>query len=173
MNQHSRSRSLILRALSFALAIAFFSSVWLVVMTATGWYRDPDRMEIAIAVPIVEVILLVIASRYAWRDGWTAGRRISLCAVATVVAAILIAGFAYIYTSRQDQYFNNIQQAHAEGLRQAGKTDAEIATMMTAHSIGTPKGFALNRFRNTIVFGVLGTLVGLAATLTRRSRQPG
>jgi len=61
-------------------------------MTVTGWYRDPERMEIAIVVPIVEVILLVIASRQAQREGWTVSRRIALCGVITLAAAILVAG---------------------------------------------------------------------------------
>jgi len=169
MSSNSLSRSPALRATGFALAIAIFSSVWLVVMTATGWYRDPDRMEIAIAVPIVEVILLVVACWQARRDGWTISRRLFLCVAITLLAAVLSAGFAYAYTKSQENYFTHVQQAHADGLRRMGKTDAEIATMLATHPIGTPKGFALNRFRNTIAFGVIGTLVGLLVTLRRRS----
>jgi hypothetical protein len=73
------SRTSLLHASGFALAIAIFASAWLVVMTVTGWYRDPGRMEFAMAVPIVEVILLVLAARQARRDGCTVGTRVALC----------------------------------------------------------------------------------------------
>jgi len=162
MNQSSLSRSRWLHASWFALAIAIFSSLWLVVMTVTGWYRDPGRMEIALAVPVVEVILLVLACRQARRDGSTILASVALCLVVTLVAAVLSAGFAFAYTSTRANYFNDVRQAHAEGLRRAGQTEAEIATIMATHQIGTPKGLALNRFRNTVVFGVIGTLAGVA-----------
>ena len=160
-----------LRALWFALAIAAFSAVWLVVMTVTGWYRDPGMMEVALAVPIVEVILLVLFSWQARRDGKPLLTRLSLCIAITIVAAILSAGFAYAYTSRQENYFVHVREAHAEGLRQAGRTDAEIAAALANHQLATPKALAMNRLRNTIVFGVIGTVLGLLVTLVPR-RQP-
>lgn len=43
------SRNAALHALWFALAITIFASLWLVIMTVTGWFRDPDRMEMALA----------------------------------------------------------------------------------------------------------------------------
>ena len=162
MDQSSFARSRVLHATWFALAIAIFSSVWLVVMTMTGWFRDPDRMEIAIAVPIVEVILLVLACRQARRDGCTILGTVGLCVAVTLVAAVLSAGFAYAYTGSQVNYFTDLNRAHSEGLRRAGKTEAEISTMTASHPIGTPKGLALNRFRNIVVFGVIGTLLGTA-----------
>ena len=163
MDQSSFARSRVLHAMWFALAIAIFSSVWLVVMTVTGWFRDPDRMEIALAVPIVQVILLMLAGRQARRDGYTMLGAIGLCVAVTLVAAVLSAGFAYVYTGSQVNYFTDLNQAHTEGLRRASKAEAEIATMTASHPIGTPKGFALNRFRNIAVFGVLGTILGAAA----------
>ena len=171
MSRSSLSRSHLLRALWFALAIAIFSSVWLVVMTVTGWYRDLDRMELAIAVPIVEVILLALACRQARRHGSTLLASLALGLLITLVAALLSAGFASAYTSTRDSYFTDLQQAHAEGLRRSGMTEAEIATSMANHQVSTPKGFALNRFRNVALFGVIGTLVGVATTLTRKSRE--
>jgi len=173
MNQSPLSRSRMLHAFWFALAIALFSSVWLVVMTVTGWYRDPDRMELAVVVPIVEVILLVLASRQARRDGCTILARAGLCIAVTLVAALLSAGFAFAYTTNRANYFNDLRQVHAEGLRRDGKTEAEIATLMANHQIATPNGFALNRFRNTVVFGVIGTLVGLAVVRNPKGRVRG
>jgi Protein of unknown function (DUF4199) len=162
------SRNAVLHALWFALAITIFSSLWLVVMTGTGWYSDPDRMEIALAIPIVEVILLVLASRQARRDGCTILATVALCLGITLAAATLSAGFAYAYTANQSDYFTSLNQAHAEGLRRAGKSEAEIATMVANHQIGMPKGFALNRFRNMVVFGVIGTLAGAAVAAIRK-----
>lgn len=171
MSRSSISRRSLVHASWFALAIAVFSSVWLAVMTMTGWYRDPDRMEIAIAVPIVEVALLVLACRQLRRDGCTILASAALCVAVTLAAALLSAGFTFAYTSSQDNYFTYVNQAHAEGLRRTGKTEAEVAAMMATHQLATPKGAALNRFRNTVVFGVIGTLLGVVVTaLTRKGR---
>ena len=160
-----------LRALWFALAIAAFSAVWLVVMTVTGWYRDPGMMEVALAVPIVEVILLVLFSWQARRDGKPLLTRVSLCIAITIVAAILSAGLAYAYTSRQENYFVHVREAHAEGLRQAGRTDAEIAAALANYQLATPRALAMNRLRNTIVYGVIGTLLGVLVTLVLRRQS--
>lgn len=163
------SRGSVLHAMSFALALAILACVWLVVMTVTGWYHDPDRMEIAIVVPIAEVVLLVLACRQLRRDGCSSMQRLALCIAIVLVAALLSAGFAYVYTANRDGYFMRLQQAHAEGLQRAGKTDAEIVAALANHPIDTPGGFARNRFRNMIVFGIIGTLAGLAIFRGRTS----
>jgi len=163
----SNARRLVVPAIGFAVAIAAFSAIWLVVMTMTGWYRDADRMELGIVVPIVEVVLLVFASVWLRRNGCSLGRWIGLGLGITLLAAILSAAVARLYTSTQPDFFSSLQRAHAEGLRQAGRTDAEIAAMPANHRIATPNGFAANRFRNTIVFGIAGTIVGALAGIGR------
>ena len=113
----------------------------------------------------------MLACRQARRDGCTIPQTIGLSILIVLVAAVLSAGFAYTYTGSKANYFTDLNQGHAEGLRREGKTEAEIAAMTASHAIGTPKGFALSRFRNAAVFGVIGTLLG-AAVFARKPKTP-
>ena len=138
---------------------------WMFVMGLTGWYRHPTLQYLFLAVVIpVEIVLLVLGLRSTASQNRYRGQVLAGTLMAVVAALVIAAGSLVFTTVVFPDYFQQLRTVHEQLLRDAGRSQAEIAAAIAAAETGqTPAANALAGAIGTIATGFLTSLVaGLA-----------
>ena len=147
--------------LAAGLLIGVLCGVWTFVMGFTGWYKDPSKTSAFFVVIAIEIAGLI------WGLGKTAaqGRPYSGQVVAgtvmSIIAGLVIMASSLLFTTVFfPDYFTELQAIYRDMLVQQGKSEAEIATELSAWRAGqTPMRQAIAGFIGTFVTGVTATAI--------------
>jgi hypothetical protein len=143
---------------------------WTFVMGFTGWYRDPIKLNLFFLVIPMQIAVVLKCLAVTARLGAAYGRQIGNGMILSVVASGLIFCGSLMFTRVVfPTYFDDLKQAHAGLLRQAGTPEADIQKAVDAAAEGQTS-------MSTAVQGVVGTLgtglvTSMIAAIWLRSRQ--
>lgn len=147
--------------LAAGLLIGVLCGAWTFVMGFTGWYKDPAMAPAFFLVVIIEIGGLIWGLRQTAAQGRTYSGQVVAGTLMSIIAGVVIIGSSLLFTTVFfPDYFAELEVVYRDILRQQGKTEAEIASEITAWSAGqTPMQQAMNGFLGTFVTGVVVSAV--------------
>jgi hypothetical protein len=143
------------------LLLGVLCGIWMFVMGFTGWYKDPAKASAFFAVIAIQVGVLMWGLTRTAKEGRTYSGQVVAGTVMSLIGGILIIGFSLLFTTVAfPDYFKETEVVYRDMLKQQGKTEAEIATLVAegvaAHSPGLQ---AIYGFLGTFVTGVVASAV--------------
>jgi hypothetical protein len=143
------------------LLIGVLCGVWTFVMGYTGWYKDPSRASAFFVVILIEVAGLIWGLRKTAAEGRPYSGQVVAGTLMSIIAGVIIVGSSLLFTTVAfPEYFSEVEAAYRGLLQQQGKSEAEIASEITAWSAGqTSMAQAMNGFIGTFVTGVMVSAV--------------
>ena len=159
--------------LTAGLLLGVLCGVWTFVMGFTGWYKDPGKASAFFVVIAIEVgVLMWGLTQTARKEGRTYSGQVVAGTLISIIGGVVIVGFSLLFTTVAfPEYFTEMEAAYRGILRQEGKTEAEIATLIAEWSKGqSPMLQALYGFLGTFVTGVVVSAV-LAIWVRARPRS--
>lgn len=114
------------------LMIGLLCGLWLLVMGFTGWYKHPVLLNAFWVVLLIQIAVLV------WGLKKTAatnplGKQIMAGTLASLIGGAVMFLFSYLFTAVLfPNYFDELRTINQEMMRQAGRSEGEIAEMMAA-----------------------------------------
>lgn len=150
--------------LGTGIVIGVLCGLWTLVMGFTGWYKDPQMINVFFFVIVIEVAGLVWGLRRTAAEGRTYGGQILAGTMMSVIAGVVIIGFSLLFTTvLVPTYFTDLQETYRQVLQQQGKTEAEIAQELSRARAGaTPMGQAVQGFMGTLITGIVASaIIGL------------
>ncbi len=160
--------------LAAGLLMGVLCGLWTFVMGFTGWYKDPGKASAFLVVIAMEIgVLLWGLTQTARREGRTYSGQVVAGTLMSIIGGVVIVGFSLLFTTVAfPDYFKEMEAAYRGILQQEGKTEAEIATLISEWSTGqSPIQQALYGFIGTFVTGVVVSAV-LAIWVRVRPRSP-
>ncbi len=135
--------------------------IWMFTMGFTGLYKHPTLNALFFLVIVIQVGTLIWALRRSAKDGAGYGKQVGRGTAMSAVAAVLIIGSSFLFTSVVfPHYFEELRAMHEQMLRQAGKKDDEIQRLVTeAAKMETPMISAITGGVATVITGLLASLV--------------
>jgi hypothetical protein len=134
------------------LVLGVATGLWTLVMGVSGWYKDPAMVNVFYLIILVEIGVLIWGLRKTAPNNtyWQqvgAGMQIAL------IGSVIIFLVSILFTTvLYPNYFTDLQTMQAQMLRQAGRSETEISTVLNAaKSMQTP---VING-----LMGVIGTVV--------------
>lgn len=133
-------------------------SRWDWVMVITGWYKDVSMSNAALLFIPLLLLGLLLGLRRTSREGLRFRGQVLAGVVMAMVAALVIAVNVLGMTGAVvPSYFADQQEVHRQILRQAGKTDAEIAAALAAHPVMSAGQHARSALMAVTVMGSVGS----------------
>ncbi|MBI3189929.1 MAG: DUF4199 domain-containing protein [Ignavibacteriales bacterium] len=118
--------------LKYGLILGLLCSAWTYVMGFTGWYIDPVMMNMFYAVILFEIIILYFALKET-ASTKTYGGQVVNGLLVSVYGGIIIFVSSMIFTSVVfPNYFNDLNAAYSEMLRNEGLSEEAVTTAMQA-----------------------------------------
>jgi hypothetical protein len=157
--------------LSAGVLIGVSCAIWTFVMGFTGWYKDPDLLNVFFLVIPIEIAGLIWGLRKTAAEGRGYGSQVVAGTLMAVVAGVIVVASSLVFTMVAfPDYFRELEDAYRVVARAQGKSDAEIAQSIRDNMAGaTPMGQAMGGFLGTLVTGIVASAV---IALIVRSRAP-
>ena len=146
---------------------------WMFVMGFSGWYRDPQMINLFFLVIVIEIAGLVWGLRRTAAQGRTYSGQVVAGTMMAIIAGTVIVVCSLLFTTVAfPTYFEDINTISREMMQAQGKTEAEIAQAMSdASAWQTPIMNALAGFLGTFMTGVLASAI-IGAFIRRRPGVP-
>lgn len=130
---------------------------WMYIIGLTGWYKDPAMMNMFYLVIVFQIVVLVWGLRITAAEGKTYGSQIAAGMLISLIGAAIIFVGSYMFTTVAfPRYFDEIRSVGEVVLREQGKSEEEIRTMMElSASMRTPLANALTGVVGTLMTGVI------------------
>jgi len=144
---------------------------WTFLMGVTGWYKDPVLLNLFWIVVLIQVAVLLWALvKTAAVNGYA--RQVLSGTLISAVAAIPIFAGSLLFTMvAYPHYFAEVAAVQEEALRKAGRSEAEIQTMIDLATDGaTPLTQALAGVVGTVLTGIFAS--SMIAVFHRRRDRP-
>ena len=150
------------------LLIGVLCSGWMFVMGFTGWYKDLVMSRAFFLVILIEVAGLLWGLRLTAAQGRTYSGQVVAGTLMAIIAGVVIVGGSLLFTQVAfPDYFQQMEIGYRQWLRQAGKSESEIAAEIAAwRPTQTPMQQAMNGFLGTFMTGVI--VSAIAAVWIRR-----
>jgi hypothetical protein len=147
--------------LAAGVLIGVLCGLWTFVMGFTGWYKDPQMLNVFFLVVVIEIAGLVWGLRRTAAEGRTYGGQIVAGTMMSIIAGVIIIMFSLVFTTVLfPSYFTDLQDAYRQILQRQGKTEAEIVQELNKAQAGaTPMGQALQGFMGTLITGILASAI--------------
>jgi TM2 domain-containing membrane protein YozV len=151
------------------LAIGVLCGVWMFVMGFTGWYKDPQLLNLFFVVIVIEVGGLIWGLRRTAAQGRTYSGQVVAGTMMAIIAGVVIIVCSLIFTTVAfPNYFEEVNAVGRDVLQAQGKTENEIADAMSASAAWqTPIMNAFAGFLGTFFTGVIASAV-IAAWIRQR-----
>lgn len=135
--------------------------LWTMAMGYTGWYRDPVLLNLFWVVILIEILVLVWGLRKTAAEGRGYGGQFVAGLLISIIGGLIVIGSSMLFTAVLfPNYFQELAAINEQMLRDAGRTEDEIAAAMAAYRAGaTPLMNALLGFIGTVAIGVVATLI--------------
>ena len=143
-------------------------------MGFTGWYKDPGKTSAFFVVIAIEAAVLIWGLRQtAAKEGRTYSGQVVAGTLMSIIGGVVIVGFSLLFTTVFfPEYFEEMESVYRAILQKDGKTEAEIAALVSEWSAGqSPILQALYGFLGTFVTGVVVSAV-LAIWVRARPGSP-
>jgi hypothetical protein len=130
-------------------------------MGFTGWYKHPSLLNLFYVVILIQILLLIWALQQTAGEGRKYGGQVVAGTLISAIGGVIIIGSSLLFTTVVfPNYFQELAAIQEQMLREAGKSEAEIRTMldMTAKT-STPMMQAMAGFVGTFVTGLVASLV--------------
>ena len=156
------------------LLIGVLCGLWTFVMGFTGWYKDPAMVNAFFMVIVIEIAGLIWGLRRTVAQGRTYSGQVVAGTLMAIIAGLVIICASLLFTTVAfPDYFNELNAAQRDWMRQQGKTDAEItAAIDAAASMQKPIINALFGFMGTFVTGVVASAI-IAVWVRAKGPRPG
>jgi hypothetical protein len=148
--------------------IGVLCAIWMLVVGYTGWYKDPVLLNLFYLVVLIELGVIFWGLKQTAAGLGYGGQVAAGTLMAVMGGAIIIVVSILFTTVLFPNYFSELQAIHEQMLRNAGKTEAEIAAeVQAAASMQTPVVNAITGFVATVVTGFIASLI-IAAFLRKK-----
>lgn len=144
-----------------ALWLGITCMAWQLVMGITGWYLHPVLLNLFWLVILIQIVVLVRGLRQTAKEGRPYWGQVGAGTLMSVYGGVIIFFGSLLFTMVLfPHYFEDIRKTGEEVLRMAGKSEAEIKTLLDAQApTQTPFYSALYGFLGTIVTGFVVSLI--------------
>jgi len=161
-----------MHAVRAGILLGVLVAIWTFVMGLTGWYRHPVLLFLFfLVIPIQFGVILWALGKTAPVQGFGAQFRDGV--LLSVVASVIVFFSSFLFTEVAfPGYFQDLRAVQEQALRQAGKTEVEIQTMLNTAAAGmNSMSQAMNGVIGTIVTGIVLSLI--VAAIARKKPSPG
>ena len=151
------------------LLIGGLCGAWMFVMGFSGWYRDPQLLNLFFLVVVIEIAGLLWGLRKTAAQGRSySGQVVAGTTMAIIAGAVIFVCSLLFTTVAFPNYFEEINTISRELLQKQGLSEPEITERVNAASRWqTPVMNALAGFLGTFVTGVIASAV-MAAFIRQR-----
>jgi hypothetical protein len=159
-------------AIRGGLVLGLLVVAWIFFMGFTGWYRHPVLLfAFWLVVPVQIGVLIWSLGQTASRHGYLSQLGLGMAVSATGGVLIFLGSLLFTLVVFP-HYLEEVRALQVELLRQAGKSEAEIRSLMelTARD-ATPVGQATAGLIGTLVTGFVAS-IGIAAFARRKGAAP-
>jgi hypothetical protein len=152
------------------LMIGGLCGAWMFVMGFSGWYRDPQLLNLFFLVIVIEISGLLWGLRRTAAQGRTYSGQVVAGTMMAIIAGVVIFISSMLFTTVAfPSYFDEINTISSEMMQAQGKTAAEISQAIAdASTWQTPVMNALAGFLGTFITGVVASAI-IAVFIRRRS----
>ena len=150
--------------------IGLLCAMWTFVMGFTGWYKDPVMLNAFYVVILIEIGVLIWGLKIT-AAGKTYGGQVAAGTLMAVIGGLILIGASLLFTTVVfPGYFDELRTVHAEMLRNAGTSEAEIAAELERGAqMQTTMMQAVVGFVGTVLTGVVGSLI-MAVFIRKKQR---
>jgi len=143
------------------IALGLIVVVWMYIIGFAGWYKDPVMMNTFYLVILFQIVVLVWGLRLTAAEGKTYGSQIAAGMLISLIGAVIIFVGSYLFTTVAfPQYFEEIRTVGERVLREQGKSEEEIRSMMDlSASMQTPFVNAITGVIGTLMTGVIASAI--------------
>jgi hypothetical protein len=151
------------------LLIGGLCGAWMFIMGFSGWYRDPQMLNLFFLVIVIEIAGLLWGLRKTAARGRTYSGQVVAGTTMAIIAGLVIIVCSLLFTTVAfPDYFEEINAMSRELMQAEGKTEAEITQAISAVSPQqTPVSYALSGFLGTFMTGVIASAI-IAAFIRQR-----
>jgi hypothetical protein len=152
-------------------ALGVLVVIWTFIMGFTGWYKDPALLNLFYVVIAIQIAVLMWALKRTAAEGRGFGGQLGAGTLISLIGGVFVVVGSLIFTTVVfPNYFQDIAAIQEQMLRSAGKSEAEIKTVMDmAARTSTPAMQAFFGFCGTMVTGVVvSAIIGAFV----RARKP-
>jgi len=141
----------------YGLLLAAGVITWMFVMGYTGWYKNPNLINLFFLVVPYQILLIVMALRATARQGATYGAQILVGLTISSIAGIFIFAASLLFTTVMfPNYFREVLEVQEHAMREAGLDSTRIDTVMAGAEVAyTPMRQAIQGFIGTVVTGLV------------------
>ncbi len=139
------------------LVLGVLVEIWTYLMGFTGWYRDPQLMNLFWVVIALQIAVLMWALKRTAAEGRGYGGQVGAGTLISLIGGVFVIVGSLIFTMFVfPNYFTELAAIQEQALRTAGRSDAEIKQVMdmTAKT-STPMVQACLGFLGTLVTGIV------------------
>jgi hypothetical protein len=130
--------------------------VWMFVMGFTGWYKDPVLLNLFFLVVLLEIGVVIWATRKTAATATWGGQVVNGLALSLVASVIIFTGSLLFTTVAFPTYFTDLEAAQAEMLKAAGIPEDQIRSQVAAAAaMQTPLMNAISGVIGTVITGVV------------------
>jgi hypothetical protein len=136
-------------------------ALWTLVMGLTGWYKDPQLLNVFFLVVVIEIAGLIWGLRRTAAEGRTYSGQVVAGTMMAAIAGVIIFCASLLFTTvLYPEYFDEINAMSREIMTKAGRSEAEIATaLQEVAPLQTPLANAFTGFVGTFVTGVVASAI--------------
>jgi len=147
--------------LAGGLSIGVLCSAWMLIMGATGWYKDPAvNMYFIPVVTAIETGCLIWCLRKTAAQGRTYSGQVVAGTLAAIVAGVIIVCASLLFTTVLFPLnFSEIEPVYRQAYQKQGMTESEIAAALAAAAAQTPMSQAMAGFFGTFMTGVVASAI--------------
>lgn len=140
--------------------LGVLTGLWTLLMGVTGWYKDPATVNVFYLVILLELGVLIWGLRKTSNDN-TYWQQVGAGMVIALIASVIIFFVSLLFTTvLYPNYFAELRTMQEQMLRQQGKSEAEITTVLDATKpMQTPVINGLMGVVGTLVTAFLGSLI--------------
>ena len=143
--------------LKAGIVLGVLVEVWTYLMGFTGWYKDPQLMNLFWVVIALEIAVLMWALKRTAAEGRGYGGQVGAGTLISLIGGVFVIVGSLVFTMVVfPNYFRELAAVQEQMLRTAGRSEAEVRQVMemTAKT-STPVIQACLGFAGTMVTGVV------------------
>ena len=147
--------------LTTGLVLGVLVVLWQLVMGYTGWYKDPQLLNLFFLVIPIQVVVLWWGLRKTAAEGRGYGRQVLAGLLMSLIAGLLIVAGSFLFTTVLfPNYHAELASIYEQQLRAGGQGDAQVQAALAEYAkINNSNVSAMGGFVGTTVTGLVVSLI--------------